>query len=126
MKVKIGELAKQFNVSIEELFKFRDEKLLPEQWTGTGKNTYFTEKAVEQFELSREVPLAVPSILDAYVIHEARNPRWVYAKIANMDGKKPVAIPHRLKGFLINKMIKVEAIKDANGEITYRHCSLRD
>ena len=53
---------------------------------------------MELIKLSFEVPLAVPDKIRALVLMEARNPRWVYAKLEGHTGKVPVAIPRKLRG----------------------------
>jgi hypothetical protein len=76
---------------------------------------------VELIKLSFDVPLAVPDKIRALVLMEARNPRWVYAKLEGHQGKVPVAIPRKLRGKLLGKRINVDAITDASGGTTYRH-----
>jgi len=124
MKKRITVLAEELGVDFETLFKLRNSRLKAEHWTGTGKNTYLTEQGQDLLRLAIEVPLAVPEILRASVIHEAKNPRWVYARIIGRDGKFPVAIPRKLRGTLLGKNIPIQEIKDANGGVTYRHESL--
>ncbi len=119
-KTKIDEVAKQLNTTPNQLLTLKKEKLKPEHWSGIGKNTYFTEDGVELLRLALDVPLAVPGRLMGRVIHEARNPNWVYCQIDGVDGKKPVAIPRRLRGKLNGKRIAIDAITDVNGT-TYRH-----
>jgi hypothetical protein len=124
MKKRITNFAEELGIDIEELFKIRNTRLKAEHWTGTGKNTYFTDAGQELVRLAIEVPLAVPEVLKGVVVHEARNPRWVYTRIIGREGKVPVAIPRKLRGTLLGKTIPIHEIKDANGGITYRHESL--
>ena len=124
MKKRITDFAAELGIDIEEAFRLRNTRLRAEHWTGTGKNTYFTEAGQELMRLAVEVPLAVPEVLKAVVVQEAHNPRWVFAKILGRDGKVPVAIPRKLRGTLLGKTIPIHEIKDANGGTTYRHESL--
>lgn len=124
MKKKIAEMAEELGVDIEVVFKLRDTRLQKRHWTGTGKNTYFTEEGQDLLRLAIAAPLAVPERLTGTVLQEAANPRWVYVRIDGRDGKYPVAIPSKLRGKLKGKSIPIQEIKDANGGITYRHESL--
>jgi hypothetical protein len=121
-KVKIIALADELGKTVNELLKIKSSKLTEGlHYSGYGKNTYLTEEAVELIRLSFDVPLAVPDKIRALVLMEARNPRWVYAKLEGHTGKVPVAIPRKLRGKLLGKRINVDAITDASGGTTYRH-----
>lgn len=122
--ITIKEMADELGKPVDELVKLKNEKLLKGQYMGFGRNTKFTEEGARLLRLAVEAPLAVPDKLRAVVLYGARNPRWVYARIEGRDGKVPVAIPRKLRGFLDGKRIEVEAITDANGETTYRHAAL--
>jgi hypothetical protein len=124
MKKRITDFADELGIDIEQLFTIRNTRLKKEHWTGTGKNTYFTEAGQDLVRLAIEVPLAVPEVMKAQVVHEAQNPRWVYCRIIGRDGKVPVAIPRKLRGTLLGKTISIQEIKDANGGTTFRHESL--
>ena len=124
MKKRIIVMAEELGVDVEVLFKIRNERLDKAHWTGTGKNTYFTEEGQERIKLALEAPLAVPAVVQAMVLQEARNPRWVFAMIEGQKNKVPVAIPRKLKGVLVGKVIPVQVIEDATGGVTYRHASL--
>lgn len=121
-KIKIITLADEMGKTVNELLKIKSAKLTQHlHYSGYGKNTYFTEEAAELIKLSIEVPLAVPNKFKALVLMEARNPRWVYAKLEGYEGKVPVAIPRKLRGKLVGKNINVDAITDSAGGTTYRH-----
>lgn len=122
--ITIKKLAEELGKSVDELVKLKSQKLTKEDYIGFGKNTKFTERGAELMRLAFEVPLAVPNKFAATVIVEARNPRWVYAKIDGKEGKWPVAIPRKLRGKLLGKRILIDAITDAAGGTTYRHESL--
>jgi len=126
-KVKIGTVAEELKMDINELIKLKSDKLKPDvHYTGYGKNTLLTEKAIEIIKLSLAIPLAVPNRIEAVVLREAKNPRWIYAKLNGSNLKVPVAIPRKLRGKLVGKRIYVDAITDASNATTYRHELLGD
>ena len=119
-------LADKLGVPVNKLLEIKNLKLVKgDHYTGYGKNTYFTPKGVEEVELALEIPLAVPDKLNGVVLHPARNPDWVMARLEHQDGKIPVKIGRKFRGKLIGKRILIDAIKDATGAITYRHEALR-
>jgi hypothetical protein len=123
--IKIVKLAEELDKTVNELLKLKGEKLqIDTHYSGYGKNTLFTEEGADLLRLAYEVPLAVPDLLQATVLSEARNPRWVYCKIVARDGKVAVAIPRKLRGKLLNKRIFIHEIKDADGGTTFRHEAL--
>ena len=119
MKTNVKDLAKQMDMSVDDLLKLASRKLTTGV-TGKGKNTWFSGEAVELLRLAKEVPLAISDKTRGLVIYAARNPTWVYAKIDGIDGKRLVHISRRHAGMLIGKRIPIEAITDVNGT-TYRH-----
>jgi len=123
MKVKITELAEELGVNVNELLEVKASKLTEDDWTGRGKNTWFTEDAVDKIRLALDVPELSPDVVYATFLHAAPNNRWVYAKIQGVDGKRPVFIPKKLRGKLKDKKFPVHAITDIKGT-TYRHASL--
>ncbi len=123
--IKISKLAEELDKNVNELLKLKADKLTVDlHYTGYGKNTMLTDAGEELVRLAYEVPLSVPDRLQAVVLSEANNPRWVYCKIVARDGKVPVAIPRKLRGKLLGKRIFIHEIKDANGGTTFRHESL--
>lgn len=106
-------------LSVDELLELASKKLT-RGVSKIGKNTYFSEEAVDTLRLAGDAPLAVADKLNGLVIAPCRNPTWVYAKIDGIDGKRLVHISRRYTGMLIGKYIPIEAITDANGT-TYRH-----
>jgi hypothetical protein len=123
--IKITKLAEELDKNVNDLLKLKSEKLSVDlHYTGYGKNTVLTNEGEELIRLAFEVPLSVPDLLQATVLSEARNPRWVYCKIVAREGKVPVAIPRKLRGKLLNKRIFIHEIKDADGGTTFRHESL--
>jgi hypothetical protein len=123
MKIKLTELAKKLGMTFDEAHQLKLDKLVAGEYKGSGRNTWLTPEAAEKLRLAMEIPAVVPTVLDAKVLHDAPNPNWVYAIIQDVNGKRPVAIPRRLRGKLVGKPIKVHAITDATGT-TYRHASL--
>jgi hypothetical protein len=119
MKIKIGELAEQLGASVNELILLK-EKLTEEQWSGRGKNTWFTEDAVQVLRLALDIPEVVPNKTRGRVLFGAKNPNYVYVKLDQRDGKVPVCIPRRLQNKLDGKNINVELITDDTGT-TYRY-----
>jgi|TARA_R110000796_G_scaffold35270_1_gene90778 hypothetical protein len=123
MKTKITDLAKRFDVSVDELLEIKQKKLTKEDWTGRGKGTWFTEDGVEKVFLELEAPDVLPELLYGTFLHEAPNDRWVYAKIEGVDGKTAVLIPRKLRAKLKGKKFPIHAITD-NRDTTYRHAAL--
>ncbi len=119
MKTNVKVLADKMNLTVDDLLKLASQKLTTGV-TGTGKNTWFSQEATETLLLAKEAPMAVSDKLKGLVLHAARNPTWVYAKIDGIDGKKLVHISRRYTGMLIGKRIPIEAITDDKGT-TYRH-----
>ena len=125
-KIKITTVAEELKIDINELIKLKTDKLKPEMYSGYGKNTLITEQGIEVIKLSLAIPLAVPNRIEAIVLREAKNPRWIYAKLTGSNIKVPVAIPRKLRGKLVGKRIYVDAITDASNATTYRHELLGD
>lgn len=119
-RVNIKQLAEELSEPVERLLSLKNEKLKPEHYVGNGKNTWLNQEGAELLRLAVAAPLAVPTRLKALVLKSAPNPRWVYASIAGVPNKHPVAIPAKLRDRLVGKHIEVEAITDANGT-TYRY-----
>jgi hypothetical protein len=127
MKVKLTELAEELKIGFEEAQAVANEKLMKTQMTGKGRNTWLTEEGAATLRLWKEVPEVVPTTLYGYVLYDAPNPNYVYAKIDGRDGKVPVVIPRKLRGKLgpkekgtKGKRIPIHAITDATGT-TYRY-----
>jgi hypothetical protein len=119
MKTKIDELAGQLGTTVNELLLLKD-KLTPEQWTGRGKNTWFTEEAVDILRLALDIPEVMPNRMLGLVLYQARNPNYVFVKLNGQEGKVPVCIPRKLRDKLDGKRINVEAITDERGT-SYRY-----
>ena len=119
-KINIKVLASEMGKPVEDVIKLVKTRLTDAEYTGNGKNIWLPLTAAETIRLAVDVPPAVPRVYRGRVIKAANNPRWVYAAIKELDGKRPVTIPARLRGKLVGKNIEIEAITDANGT-TYRY-----
>lgn len=119
-KIQIKALAEELGKPVEEIIDLVKTKLTADEYKGKGKNIWLPHTAAETIRLAVDMPPAVPVIYRGFVIKAAPNPRWVYAAIKQLDGKRPVAIPARLRGKLVGKTIDIEAITDANGT-TFRY-----
>ena len=119
MKIKITDLANQLGAGVNELLALK-EKLTEEQWSGRGKNTWFTEDAVEVLRVALDIPEIVPNKARGLVLFSAKNPNYVYVKLHGKDGKVPVCIPRRMRDKLDGKNINVEIITDDTGT-SYRY-----
>jgi len=96
--------------------------LLDEEFFIQGGEMYYTEDAANRLRVHFAEPNLLPRFEKLEVIKQCRNPRWV--ECARNGWKVKVAIPKRLTGKLDGKPIKVEVIKDAHGNRSYRHESL--
>ena len=119
MKIKITELAEKLGTGVNDLLSLK-EKLTEEQWSGRGKNTWFTEEAAEVLRVALDIPEIVPNKARGIVLYSARNPNYVYVKLNGKEGKVPVCIPRRMRDKLDGKSINVELITDDTGT-SYRY-----
>lgn len=120
MKVRITELAQQLGVSVNTLLQAKETKLTREDYSGNGKNTWLTPDGVRVLREALEIPELTPDRAAAVVLHEARNPNYVYAQLVGKEGKVPVCIPRRMQGRINGKRIVVEIITDTRGT-SYRY-----
>jgi hypothetical protein len=121
MKTKITELAKLWDVDVSQLMELKS-KLNPSDYTGAGKNTWFTEEAVKVLEIALEVPELLPDKTKGVVVRNANNPNYCYAKLYDKESVVPVCIPRKYSGKLVGKPINIEIITDVNGS-SYRYCN---
>jgi hypothetical protein len=124
-KTKCTALAAELGVEPKELLLRANAILTKDQMTG-GKSphfTFFTEDGCDTLRQHDAAPMTVAKRYNAFGLHAAQNPRWVFAKISGIEGKHPVAIPVKLQGKLVGKPFCVEAIEDING-VTFRHEAL--
>jgi|Laugresbdmm110sn_2_1035109.scaffolds.fasta_scaffold09374_3 hypothetical protein len=120
MKTKITELAIRWNVDVSALLELKS-KLNPDHCSGAGKNTWFTEEAVDLLEIALDVPELLPDKTYGVVARNAANPNYCYVKLHDKDSVVPVCIPRKYSGKLVGKKINVEIITDINGS-SYRYC----
>ena len=123
MKTRITELADEMKVSVNELMLLKQSKLTEDEYSGAGKNTWFTPKGVEMIKLALDIPELSPDCKYATFLHDAPNGRWVYAKIEGVDGKRAVLIPRKFRDKLKNKRFPIHVITDSKGT-TYRYATL--
>lgn len=115
---KITAVALELRTTVNALLLLK-EKLTPEQWSGSGKNTWFTDEAVDILRMAQVIPEVVPNRMQGIVLRPAKNPNYLYVKLDGVEGKVPVCIPRKMRDKLDGKRINVEAITDARGT-TYR------
>jgi hypothetical protein len=109
MKVLITELANEICVSVNEIMVFQ-QTMSPDLYTGVGKRTWFTIEGVNEVKKHFTGPHFDSHIMSGVVLGQCRNPRFVYAKIPNVEGKVVVKIPARLSGKLDKKRIGIEKL----------------
>jgi hypothetical protein len=85
MKTKITELAKDLGLDVDKLLELKDSKLMEGDWSGKGKNTWFTEDAVRKSFL----PLSCRRFCQTYYTGH------IYTKLLIRDG-----FTQRLKGWM--------------------------
>lgn len=123
MKTRLTTVAKALDVDFDKLHELKVKKLDDADFTGTGRATWVTEEGVRKLEIAIEEDCLVPDALHGFVLHEAANPKWVFARVQDIPGKCKVLIPNKLMGRLVGKRIQIHAIRDAEG-VTYRHADL--
>ncbi len=121
-KTKCTELAERLGYGPKEMLERVKSLLKPEHYRG-GKSaafTWVTQDGIDLLMQAEDAPLTVAKRYNAYGLHNAANPRWMFCKLDGVEGKHPVALPRKLQGKLVGKRFMVEAIEDNTG-ITYRH-----
>lgn len=122
MKTLITELSNEICVSVNDIMRL--QQTMPQDlYTGVGKRTWFTEEGVEFIRKHFTGPHYNSSTLIGIVIGKCPNPRFVYVKIPNKEGKIVVKIPTRLAGKMDGKRIGVEKL-DHDGQISYQWCKI--
>jgi hypothetical protein len=126
MKIKITDVAKQLECSIEDIQRIQAEKLTEDYYTGKGKNTWFIPEAVEILRIALAIPEALPEKRKAQIIAPAYNSNYVWAVVDGVPGKVPVCIPRKYRDRFLPKPgirakgITVDVIKDDKG-VSYRY-----
>ena len=119
-KVRVVQLAAEWNVDVEELLSLANDKLSDKMMTGKMKATWVNEEGQKILKDAVEIPECVPKHYEGKVIKAAANPNYVYAFIKEIDKKVPVVVPRRWRGRLRGKNVLIEAIQDVNGT-SYRY-----
>lgn len=120
---KATTLAKKLKVDVSKVMEIVTTKLEPKDWKDELGNVWLFPSGQEKVKLAIEVPLAVPKVLEGFVLYDARNPNYVMCKIDGMENKHPVGIKRKMHGKLTGKRICIHAITDTKGT-TYRHAPL--
>jgi len=120
-KIRIGKLAENLDVDVDNLIRLAKSKLCASMMTGKGgKALWINEEGQELLSMAVDIPEIVPKHYSGRVIKPAANPSYVYSYINEIDKKVPVCVPRKLKKALVGKNIKIEAIEDATG-VSYRY-----
>ncbi len=118
-KIKLVNIAKKYGVEFDDALSIVEEKLPPEQVTGTGKNTWIGEVGQEILDYSMMIDEITPYNYTGKVISECPNNRYNYVHSKEIGKKVPVLIPARHRGNMVGKTITFEAIED-NAGVSYR------
>jgi hypothetical protein len=107
-KRKLGDIAKDYGMTFEELLDLSSKRLDESMITGRGKLLWVSEAG--QTVLDECIPMlkAKPSVYRGKVMHNAPNPRFIVVYLRELNSKVPVEIPLRMKGKLDGKMVYVE------------------
>jgi hypothetical protein len=120
LKTNIKTLAEELDLGVDAILKAAAEKV-KSGVTGTGARTWFDDAAVAILREALADPILSPKKLSGRVRRLARNPSWCYVAIDGMASLVPVAVPRRLAGRLLGKVIPIEMIIDGSNESTYRY-----
>jgi|TARA_E500000318_G_scaffold98322_1_gene99527 hypothetical protein len=103
-----------------EVLEICKEKLDSSCFSGTGKNTWVLEDCQDAIKEALRLPEIAPKTYAAHVVRLAPNPSYVYVYIKELSTTKPAVVPRKMQSSLKGKNIKVQCIKDENGE-TFRY-----
>lgn len=119
-KVRLKELAEEYEVEFNKAIEITHEKLSEEMVTGKGKATWINEEGAEILKEALYIPEIVPKHYKVKILKECPNRcyNWGYSK--EIGKKVPVLIPRRFWGQLVGKSVTVECISDEKGE-SYRY-----
>ena len=112
-KRRLTEIAKDYEISFEELQEIAFNKLTEESITGKGRNTWIDE--VGQDILDDNIPIkeVKPRIYRGRVRNLAPNPRFAFVHIKEKNGCVKVEISKRMIGSIRKlQMINVEEVED--------------
>lgn len=112
-KRRLSDIAKDYDISFEELQEIAFNKLTEESISGKGRNTWIDE--VGQDILDDNIPIkeVKPRIYRGRVRNIAPNPRFAFVHIKEKSGCVKVEIPKRMMGRIRKlQMINVEELED--------------
>ena len=112
-KRRLTDIAKDYEISFEELQEIAFNKLTEESITGKGRNTWIDE--VGQDILDDNIPIkeVKPRIYRGRVRNLAPNPRFAFVHIKEKNGCVKVEISKRMIGGIRKlQMINVEEVED--------------
>ena len=112
-KRRLTEIAKDYDISFEELQDIAFNKLTEESISGKGRNTWIDE--VGQDILDDNIPIkeVKPRIYRGRVRNLAPNPRFAFDHIKEKNGCVKVEISKRMIGSIRKlQMINVEEVED--------------
>ena len=112
-KRRLTEIAKDYDISFEELQDIAFNKLTEESISGKGRNTWIDE--VGQDILDDNIPIkeVKPRIYRGRVRNLAPNPRFAFVHIKEKNGCVKVEISKRMIGSIRKlQMINVEEVED--------------
>lgn len=117
--IKIVDFCKKTGHSREDVDRIIENWSVGKEKVGNA--WAITEYIANRIDQELTVPEEMQSVLHtAKFLHNANNPRYVFAKVVGFEGKHPVLVPRKLQGRLEGKNFKVEKIEDVTG-ITFRH-----
>tara|TARA_R100001230_G_C5513672_1_gene53355 strand:+ start:96 stop:473 length:378 start_codon:yes stop_codon:yes gene_type:complete len=112
-KRRLTEIAKDYDISFEELQDIAFNKLTEESISGKGRNTWIDE--IGQDILDDNIPIkeVKPRIYRGRVRNLAPNPRFAFVHIKEKNGCVKVEISKRMIGSIRKlQMINVEEVED--------------
>lgn len=137
-----GDLREMLNLNGRQMKKLRDNHLTTEDWYLEKKadrkglkgppRVMFRPTGVAKLRVvnvaASIAPLAVPRFVDAIVIGQAINRKYVRCKVKLPTGewvRGHVLKPTKIRNFLrVGKKIRVQIVEDKDGNRSYRHETL--
>jgi hypothetical protein len=119
-KVKLTQIANNYEVSFNEALQILQEKVPAEYITGKGKNTWLSEEGQSIVEDGLFIDEIIPHNYIGKVLSECPNPRYNYVYSKEIGKRVPVMIPRKWQGQMVGKSITFEAIEDESG-VSYRY-----
>ena len=119
-KVKLTQIANNYEVSFDEALQILQEKVPADYITGKGNNTWLSEEGQSIVEDGLFIDEIIPHNYIGKVLSECPNPRYNYVYSKEISKRVPVMIPRRWQGQMVGKNITFEAIEDESG-VSYRY-----